>query len=743
MNLHIKKNMCINKMKKLSNFLIIFLFYSSFQKQITDFKESSETLNNPGVGYTTTCPFYCKPGNCPIKSVKGNLILFFIDIGGFSSGVNGNTDDSGNYTEGIDYDLDDNFFKSLDANFENAKKNGGTIAVRFRYDSNGKANPEPKSFDKILTHINQIKESGVLEKYKDILMFIESGFVGVYGEQHSGKYVTVDYKSKLLEAVINMAPEKIPVTVRTPDTIAKWLGIERNELNKYFSKKGTKESRVGLYNDGYMGSLDDLGTFSNREIETSFMKNQMLYTYYGGEFSGDVEFAKNFDTYKPVNALPEMYKTHLSYINGNIFELYKEYRYTQQFKVEGVDNTGYYGQTVFKFIRDHLGYRFVLRESNITTLTSQGGIIEIQLKIENTGFANPLKEMNTEIILEKDGDYMKTEIDADPTEWYSCNTTSLYIKLKIPGEIEIGTWNIYLKLSIGKYTLENYYMRSVKFANKDLWHGSLGANFLGSFDVLSYTEKSVLTDYNFYQINTNKEISKSDGTLYTINKMIFVDGDNSNFEWDESFLVIESDKKKLYITNDNNFLYVMSDMNYVATSPVINIKFKVKNINKEIWFYRKQDGEIYYNGGSYENWLYNFNDNICEFKIPLKDLNLYAGAILEFVSIFIQDSSNDWKNVADIKSDEYIIKDHFYIFTAFREVSLKQNEKFIIRVDTSLDEAEYQWYLNNNEIMGADKQEYEISKASEKDVGIYSVKIWNKTGIEKIVDICYVIDVIE
>ena len=730
-------------MKFLSTFLIILLFYTSFQKQISDFKESTETLYNPGVGYTTTSWLYCKPGDCPIRFPKGNIVLFFIDIGGFSSGANGNTDDNGNYIEGTDYELDDNFFKSLDANFENVKKNGGTIAVRFRYDANGKSKPEPQSFDKVLGHIDQIKKSGIFEKYKDILMFIESGFVGSWGEQHSGKYTTVDYKSQILEAVMNMAPEKIPITVRTPDTIAKWLGIERNELNKYFSQKGTKESRAGLYNDGYMGSINDLGTYSNREIETSFMSNQMLYTYFGGEFSGNIDYAKKWETYKPENAIPEMYKTHLSYINGNIFELYKDYIFTSQYNVNGVDNSAYFGETVFKFIRDHLGYRFVLRESNITPQAFQGGIIDIKLKIENTGFANPLKEMNTEIILEKDGNYMKTEIDIDPTDWYSCNITTLNIKLKIPGQIEVGIWNIYLKLSIGNYNLENYYMRSVKFANNDIWYGSLGANFLGSFNVLLYTEKLILADYNFYQINTNNQLSKSDGSLYTIKNKIFVDGEKSDYEWDESLLITELDNKKLYITNDNKYLYVMSDIKFTATSPVINIKFKIKNINKEIWFYYMQNGYIYYNGGSYENWLYSFKNNICEFKISLEDLNLNVGNVLEYVRIFIQDSANNWLNVGEIKSSEYIIKNDFYIFTAYREVLLKKNEKFNIRVDTLLDEQDYQWYLNNEEIDGANEQEYEISKANEKDIGIYSVKVWDKNGNEKIVNICNVIDIVE
>ena len=72
----------------------------------------------------------------------------FIDIGAYSSGANG---------EGLDYDLDFSFFESLNKNFDICRKDGGTIALRFRYDENGKENPEPETFEKIFDHINQIK----------------------------------------------------------------------------------------------------------------------------------------------------------------------------------------------------------------------------------------------------------------------------------------------------------------------------------------------------------------------------------------------------------------------------------------------------------------------------------------------------------------------------------------------------------------------------------------------------------
>ena len=143
-----------------------------------DYTEDVRTVNNPGAGYTSTLWYVCKPGATEVKNPQGNLVLMFVDIGAFSSGANGKTNDDKTYTEGKDYDLDAAFFKGMRGTLENCRKNGCTVAVRFRYDANGKTNPEPATFEQVLHHIDQIKADGFLEDYKDILMYVESGFVG-------------------------------------------------------------------------------------------------------------------------------------------------------------------------------------------------------------------------------------------------------------------------------------------------------------------------------------------------------------------------------------------------------------------------------------------------------------------------------------------------------------------------------------------------------------------------------------
>ena len=76
----------------------------------------------------------------------------------------------------------------------------------------------------------------------------------------------------------------------------------------------------------------------------------------------------------------------------------------KEYDVENGDHSAYYGQTVFQFIRDHLGYRFVIRDSKLSE-TGHGWryTLQCQLSIENTGFANPIRKMKAEVLLEKTG----------------------------------------------------------------------------------------------------------------------------------------------------------------------------------------------------------------------------------------------------------------------------------------------------------------------------------------------------
>ncbi|MGN0621912.1 MAG: DUF4832 domain-containing protein [Porcipelethomonas sp.] len=718
--------------------------FAALNDSVPDYTESTDTINNPGAGYTSTLWYTCRPGDTPVKNPSGNLVLMFINIGAFSSGANGTTGEDGTYTEGTDFDLDEAFFRGLRGTLENCRSNGCTVALRFRYDENGKTNPEPSTFDQVLRHINQIRENGVLEDYKDLLMFVETGFVGAWGEQHSGKYTSPEYKAQLLDAMLGMVPDDIPVTVRTPGTFAEWAGIEVSELDSWVSEPGSQAARVGIYNDGYMGSDSDLGTYSDREKETAWIGKQSVTSYFGGEFSGNLEWAQKYDSYLPENAVPEMYKTHLSYINSNIYNLYKDYTFGEEYDTANVDNSAYYGETVFKFIRDHIGYRFVLRDSAVSADVMQGDTLELDFTVENTGFANPVRPQKAEVILERGGSYVKTETDIDTRKWLSCTKSSEKLELKIPGGLDAGEWNVYLRLSVGNEGIKDDYKRSVRFANNGMWNAALGANLIGKFTVAESDDTEQITDNTFYQKNS-AEPKVSDGSLYTVNNIIMIDGVRSGeSEWTDSLLAAQNGDNRLYITNDDKYLYVMAEIDQSAASPVYNLQIKnADEDNRFYWIYYTPDGYVYFNNGSYDGCECRRSGKYAEFKIPFGSvMNIYPGTVLSSVRVSVQDSSNEWVNVGELTSEEYTVKDTFDVYSVLRTVRLKEHDRFTMNVVCSAENAAYQWLLDGDVIGGASGDSLTIENASADDAGMYSVQITSETGTVRIAEICRVADVI-
>lgn len=721
----------------------IFAEESNMKDSDINYSEAVETINNPGVGYSSTVWANCKPKNTPVYNPTSNLMLFFIDIGEFSCGVNGTKNEDGTYTEGTDYDLDDTFFRAWDKTLQNCYNNGCMVALRFRYDDEGKDNPEPASFEQVLHHIEQLKNSGLFEKYSDIIAFVECGFVGKWGEMHGGKYTSVQHKAQVLEALLQAVPAPIPVTVRTPDIFAEWAGITRAELSdrelidslsesKYTSDIQKNKDRIGLFDDGYMGSNSDLGTYANREIETNWLSVQTLTSYFGGEFSGNIDFAKQYDTYLPENSIPEMYKTHLSYINSNIFNLYKDYTFSTEYDINNSNNSAYYGQTVFQFIRDHIGYRFVIRDSKLTETVGQGEDIQVNFKVENTGFANVIPQVQSYVLLEKDGIFTYAAADIDCRQWLSCTETENTLNITLPDCLPAGNWNIYLKLSMGTpIDILNMNSRSIRFANDDVWNPSLGANRLGTVNVIENSNNGTN--------NTLKTLKNADNIpsqFYSADGKTVVDGLlSSPSEWTEDMIVGENASGvKLYAKADDKYIYFMSNIENNALAPVYNIQLKNPVNSENYWLYYASNGFIYFNHGDYNGCQCKWGSDMTEFRIPFEVMSLEPGMKLDNLRIFMQDSGNEWKLMNDVQTSECIIPSDFTVISALTELRVNEGADYEYTVLTELDDSsQYEWIRNGKIITKSTSNKLKLENISIDDAGQYSVRIISASGIEKTV----------
>ncbi len=448
-------------------------YFKEVKAQEIDYTETIENFDNPERGFYSHFPYsFSVTDNKPINSkLSANLIHLRLDIGAFSKAVNGKED----------LELSEEMLDTFDAMLKKIKSNGGTAIVRFAYDGfRGTANLEP-SLDMILRHIEQL--CPVFNENQDTIAYIELGFFGPYGEMHTSKISSPENVSKALDVMLDNTVDKIKIGVRTPNYYVKWLGIDRANIDENITQEGTREYRVGLFNDGYLGSESDLGTFANREKEITWLETQAKHTLYGGEVVAN--YGK-----EPINTIEyisqEGFRTHTTYLNSDwndkVIKSWKEAIYN------GEDEL-YKGQSGYLYVANHLGYRFVLRDSEIQETAEQEGKANIKLDIENVGFGNLINEKVATIVLEKDDKRYEIKTELKPTKWNSRETTKINYTINIPDNIEVGKWKMYLRISqYGEMEQDDNYL-CIRLANNNIWDEEIGANYIGSINIVEKQEE--------------------------------------------------------------------------------------------------------------------------------------------------------------------------------------------------------------------------------------------------------------
>ena len=430
-------------------------------------QESLEVLENPERGFYEPIGYELKVDGNKSLDLYGNLIHLRVGISAFSKAANGSED----------LPFTQNMLDALDGTLKNVKKNGGSVIIRFAYDDfEGIGDLEP-SMDMMLMHISQLKS--VFEENADVITYVELGLFGPWGEMHTSEMCTTENVSVVLDAMLEAVPEEITIGVRTPRYYAKWANIDRKELDLDITKEGTPAYRVGLYNDGYLGSESDLGTFSNRKIEIAWLSNQACHTFYGGEVVANRAEGEPLNTVAFMSK--EAFETHTTYLNlywnNTVIDNWKEEIY------QG-DDTRYQGQSGFTYVINHLGYRYVLRQCQIEQEVYRGQSFNMNLKLENVGFANLINNKKVSVLLKGKNSTYEILTDIDAKQWNSTEITNVQKQIMLPADIELGEYEIYLRISkYGDFVSDNNY-QCIQFANDGIWNNELGANKIGSIHVL-------------------------------------------------------------------------------------------------------------------------------------------------------------------------------------------------------------------------------------------------------------------
>lgn len=512
-----------------------FSFAASMVKQDIDATDQMQTFYNPDRGFYTPQVIHFKTTAEEYKPYGNRFIHLRADISEFSS--NSRWGDSTNYNLGTTQDLTEGFLDSFRKYLDRVRAQNSTVIVRFSYDPwyHGSWKYQ-KGFEMepgqewILRHIRQLAE--VYNEYEDVITAVELGMYGPYGENHTSKLSGPKNAGEALRELIRHT-KSIDLVARTASVVAQAFefstqGDDRYAItfridSPYFQAKadsiGADIYRVGLFNDGYLGTEYDYGTWGKscaesicREEGVAWLEEYGANTSYGGEALTTANGYKKINTVEFLSY--EGFRTHTSYLNiqwnDNLIAEWKNTMFTPRDPID----SGY--SSAFKYIDDHLGYRYVLKESHLMNPIGPKSDLPIRLKIQNVGFGNMAKPRQVTIVLRKiEGDSygapvelrqsgnfdpqtirsrtvkLKSPFDEDgnikdykniQAETTFDGTNEIRLETKLPDTLSEGDYAVFLRISqYGNWPADSNYS-TVRFANDSTYFDKLtGSNYIGKF----------------------------------------------------------------------------------------------------------------------------------------------------------------------------------------------------------------------------------------------------------------------
>lgn len=367
----------------------------------------------------------------------------------------------------LDYltcDIPQAFLDRMENNFKALRAGGAKAVLRYSYcyDETVEKKLWDTNKDSVIRHIEQL--APYWEEYKDVILCLEAGFIGVWGEWYYTNHFSNmtdrwDVVDKLLEAF----PEYLQIALRTPAfkmNYLKHIGESVTPLTQEEAYGATEKARLCGHNDCFVANSTDYGTYRDN-ADREFWAADTKYTLMGGETCNECELSNG------TNAIKEMTKYHWTYIND-----------------------GYHGGVLNSWesdgsmneIKRRLGYRFVLREGNYAL---QGNIYTAALSIENVGFAALAIPRDVELVFVDKSDATHKYVykqDVDPRFWMAGETTAVELIANLDADMK-GEYDVYLNLPDSHANLHDNPAFSIRLANEDMWDEERGYNYLTDIEL--------------------------------------------------------------------------------------------------------------------------------------------------------------------------------------------------------------------------------------------------------------------
>lgn len=366
-------------------------------------------------------------------------------------------------TDFMESDISQDFLDLIDANMRVLRKGGVKCVLRFAYktDMYETGHPWDAQPEWVHRHIEQLKP--VLQRNADVILCMQAGFIGVWGEwaytdgfMRSPK-TKEDFKTRrdVMLALLDALPKNRTIAVRTGRyKMNMFLDSYADSVTLETAYNESDLSRICAHNDCFGADASDMGTFTTI-AERDFWKKESRYLLMGGE---TCQLSYHCSCKR---TLEDCKSYHWTYTSGPA-------KVSDRWKEEGC----------YDEIEKRLGYRLVLTDLHHTPQAVPGEDYRVVMKIENVGFAAPMNPRDVELVF-VDGKGNKTVYelnDVDPRYWFAGDKVTIDRTIMIP-EDATGNCTLYLNLPDPEFALRNNPLFSIRLANAEyMWDEKTGYN---------------------------------------------------------------------------------------------------------------------------------------------------------------------------------------------------------------------------------------------------------------------------
>lgn len=396
------------------------------------------------------------------------------------------------------------YLTNMQTDFNRIRNAGAKVTVRFSYTSSSSSVYQPTKAQ-IQAHIRQL--APVINRNKDVIVCVQAGFIGRWGEwYYTGSTEFGDTypvsttqwnnrKQVLDEMLLQFSPDVL-VQVRYVEAKQKMYG-------------NTFIGRIGFYNDSFLGTWGDSGTFSVSSVNATPSASQVSYWQtqtINLPVTGETNMV-NAPRTDCANAILEMDRFNWSLINKDYFPTV----------ISGWQTNG-----CFTTIQRNIGYDFSLNSSNITN-----GILTIN--IGNYGWANVFKDRKALLICKNTTTNVNYSFVID-NNIKNIRTTNYTITTNLATlGLPAGSYKLFLNLPDPLISNKLY---SIQTSNLNTWTAEgfndlqqiytvSPLNVIGKIVVVKDEEIIEVKIYNFYGtiVSTNLDLSDlAEGTYVIVAK---------------------------------------------------------------------------------------------------------------------------------------------------------------------------------------------------------------------------------